>query len=233
MNQDSYLPNDENMQVDSASRARVFLNKVYMWMAACMLLTAGVAAYTAQELTTRFWVEEHCLMLWLGTIGIVLIMSFCARRLSAGALTVLLFTFAGVQGLLFGPMLVYYGLDSVGKAFGCTAIMFGAMSIYGFVTKRDLGPWRRALFMTLIGLLAAIVINVFWLKSSGLDLGISCVGVVLFSLFTAYDTQNLLKIGLSNDDSIKSKAAVLGALELYLDFINLFISLLRLFGSRD
>ena len=192
-----------------------------------------MAAYTAQELTTRFWVEEHSLMLWLGTIGIVLIMSFCARRLSAGALTVLLFTFAGVQGLLFGPLLIYYGLDSVGKAFGCTAIMFGGMSIYGMVTKRDLGPWGRALFMTLLGLLAAIVVNIFWLKSGMLDFGISCVGVVLFSLFTAYDTQNLLKIGLCNDESIKSKAAVLGALELYLDFINLFISLLRLFGRDE
>ncbi len=233
MNQDSYLPSEEDMQVDSATRARIFLNKVYMWMAACMLLTAGVAAYTAQDLSSRFWVEENCLMLCLGTIGIVLIMSFCARLLSAGALTVLLFTFAGVQGLLFGPMLVCYGLQSVGKAFGCTAIMFGSMSIYGLVTKRDLGPWRRALFMTLIGFLGAIVVNIFWLKSGWLDFSISCVGVVLFSLYTAYDTQNLLKIGLSNDESIKSKAAVLGALELYLDFINLFISLLRLFGRSE
>ena len=232
MNQDSYLPNDENMQVDSASRARVFLNKVYMWMAACMLLTAGVAAYTAQDMQSLYWVQEHCLMLWLGTIGIVLIMSFCARRLSAGALTVLLFTFAGVQGLLFGPMLIYYGLDSVGKAFGCTAIMFGAMSIYGATTKRNLGAWGRGLLMMLIGLIVASIINIFW-GNGVMDFIISCVGIVIFSCFTAYHTQSLLELGTCEDETVRAKGAVMGALALYLDFINLFLILLRFFGGRD
>ena len=232
MNQDSYLPGDENTQVDSASRARVFLNKVYMWMAACMLLTAGVAAYTAQDMQSLYWVQEHRLILCLSTLGIVVAMSFLANRLSAGALAVLLLTFAGVQGILFGPMLICCGLDSVGKAFGCTAVMFGGMSIYGLVTKRNLSPWGRGLMMTLIGLLVALLVNIYW-ANSVFDFIICCVGVVLFSLFTAYDTQNLLKIGLSNEEDIKSKAAILGALNLYLDFINLFIFLLRFFSSRD
>lgn len=232
MNQDSYLPSDENMQVNSAARARVFLNKVYMWMAACMLLTAGVAAYTAQDMQSLYWVQEHRLLLCLSTLGIVVAMSFLANRLSAGALAVLLLTFAGVQGILFGPLLICFGLQSVGKAFACTAITFGAMSIYGLMTKRNLGAWGRALMMTLIGLLVALIVNIFW-ANGVFDFIISCVGVVLFSLFTAYDTQNLLKIGLSNEEEIKSKAAILGALNLYLDFINLFIYLLRFFGRDE
>lgn len=232
MNQESYLPSEENQKITSAARAKAFLNKVYMWMAVCMLLTAGVAAYSAQDLNTLLWVAEHRLLLCLGTLGIVVIMSFCASRLSAGALAVLLLTFAGVQGILFGPILISYGLQSVGKAFGTTAIMFGSMSIYGMVTKRDLSTWGRALLMMLIGLLVSLIVNIFW-QNNVFDFITGCAGVVIFSLFTAYDTQNLLKIGLSDDATIKSKAAILGALDLYLDFINLFISLLRLYGRDE
>ncbi|MBR2313987.1 MAG: Bax inhibitor-1/YccA family protein [Akkermansia sp.] len=232
MNPDSYLPSEEMPAETSASRARVFLNKVYMWMAACMLLTAGVAAYTAQDMDSLLWVMEHRLLVCLGTLGIVVVMSFGANRLSTGALSILLLTFAGVQGLLFGPVLVSYGLDSVGKAFGCTAAMFGGMSIFGVLTKRNLSTMGRMLIMLLIGLLVSMIVNIFW-QNSMFDFVISCAGVVIFSLFTAYDTQNLLKIGLSNAAGIKDKAVVLGALNLYLDFINLFIMLLRLFGRDE
>ena len=143
MSSDSYIPNEEIQVVDSATRARVFLNKVYMWLAVCMLLTAGVAAYAAQDIESLLWVGEHRLLVCLSTLGIVVAMSFWANRMTVGALTLLLLVFAGLQGLLFGPILICYGLDSVGKAFGCTAVMFGAMSIYGMVTKRNL-PQRRS-----------------------------------------------------------------------------------------
>ena len=179
-----------------------------------------------------FWVTEHRLLLCLGTLGIIVFMSFCAQKLSAGALTILLLTFAAAQGLLFGPVLISYGLESVGKAFGCTAAMFGAMSIYGAVTKRNLGTLGRTLLMLLIGLLVCMIINIFW-GNGMFDFLICCAGVIIFALFTAYDTQNLLKIGLSNDAELQRKAAVLGALDLYLDFINLFIFLLRLLGRDE
>ena len=218
--------------VDSATRARVFLNKVYMWLAVCMLLTAGVAAYAAQDIESLIWVGEHRLLVCLSTLGIVVAMSFWANRMTVGALTLLLLVFAGLQGLLFGPVLICYGLDSVGKAFGCTAVMFGAMSIYGMVTKRNLSTWGRMLFMLFIGLLVAILVNIFW-QNNMFDFAISCAGVVIFSLFTAYDTQNLLKIGLSNDAEIKKKAVILGALNLYLDFINLFVMLLHFFDRSE
>ncbi len=230
MNQQPYIA--EQAGISSAARAKAFLNKVYMWMAVCMLITAGVAAYTAQDMESLFWVTEHRLLLCLGTLGIIVFMSFCAQKLSAGALTILLLTFAAAQGLLFGPVLISYGLESVGKAFGCTAAMFGAMSIYGAVTKRNLGTLGRTLLMLLIGLLVCMIINIFW-GNGMFDFLICCAGVIIFALFTAYDTQNLLKIGLSNDAELQRKAAVLGALDLYLDFINLFIFLLRLLGRDE
>ena len=147
-------------------------------------------------------------------------------------MTALLLVFAALQGLLFGPILISYGLDSVGKAFGCTAAMFGAMSIYGTVTKRNLSTLGRTLFMLLIGLIVAMIVNIFW-GNGVFDTIICCAGVLIFAVFTAYDTQNLLKIGLSNDTELQKKAAVLGALELYLDFINLFVYLLRLLGRDE
>ena len=230
MNQDSY-PVPTPVQ-GSAARAKAFLNKVYMWLAVSMLITAGVAAYSAQDMNSLIWVTDHRLLLCLSTLGLVVIMSFAANKLSAGAITALLLVFAALQGLLFGPILISYGLDSVGKAFGCTAAMFGAMSIYGTVTKRNLSTLGRTLFMLLIGLIVAMIINIFW-GNGVFDTIICCAGVLIFAVFTAYDTQNLLKIGLSNDTELQKKAAVLGALELYLDFINLFVYLLRLLGRDE
>ena len=232
MENQTYPGNNQLQAAGSAALAKAFLNKVYLWMAVCMLLTAGVAAYTAQDQQSLMWAASNSLLVCLGTLGIVVVMSFGANRLSSTALTMLLLAFAAIQGLLFGPILVVYGMDSVGKAFGCTAIMFGAMSIYGTVTRRNLSTMGRTLFMLLIGLLGAMIVNIFW-GNGIMDLLISCAGVVIFSLFTAYDTQRLLEIGLSDDETVRTKGAVLGALTLYLDFINLFLMLLRFFGGRD
>lgn len=232
MNQQPSIVDPEVQQVSSAARAKAFLNKVYMWLAVSMLITAGVAAYSAQDMNSLIWVTDHRLLLCLSTLGLVVIMSFAANKLSVGAITALLLVFAALQGLLFGPILISYGLDSVGKAFGCTAAMFGAMSIYGTVTKRNLSTLGRTLFMLLIGLIVAMIVNIFW-GNGVFDTIICCAGVLIFAVFTAYDTQNLLKIGLSNDTELQKKAAVLGALELYLDFINLFVYLLRLLGRDE
>lgn len=232
MENQTYPGNGSVPAVNAAALAKVFINKVYLWMAVCMLLTAGVAAYTAQDQSSVLWAANNMLLLGLGTLGIVVVMSFAANRLTSGALTVLLLAFAGLQGMLFGPLLVAYGMDSVAKAFGCTAVMFGAMSIYGSVTKRNLSTVGRTCFMLLIGLILASIINIF-MGSSTMEFTISFAGVIIFALFTAYDTQRLLEIGLSEDETVRSKGAVLGALTLYLDFINLFLMLLRFFGGRD
>lgn len=232
MNNQTYPENGQLPVANSAALAKAFLNKVYLWMAVCMLITAGVAAYTAQDAQSLMWAAKNSWIVCLGTLGIIMFMSFGANKLSTGALTIMLLAFAGIQGLLFGPVLVVYGMDSVAKAFGCTAAMFGGMSIYGAVTKRNLSTMGRTLFMLLIGLLVAMIVNIFW-GNNMLDFGISCAGVVIFALFTAYDTQRLIELGTCEDETVRSKGAVLGALSLYLDFINLFLMLLRFFGRQE
>lgn len=211
--------------------AKAFLNKVYAWMALSMLLTAGVAIYSAQNEELLRWTFEHPLLLCFGSIGIVLVMIFCSGILTSGALAVLLLAYAGATGMLFGPLLLIYTQQSLGITFACTAGTFGAMSLYGIFTKRDLGPMGRGLSMCLLGLIIALVINIFW-GNGPLDLVISCAGVIIFSLLTAYDTQKILREGLVLNGSDRSKGAVFGALTLYLDFINLFLYLLRFLGDR-
>lgn len=216
-----------------ASLAKAYLNKVYLWMAATMLVTAGVASWTTHNLDAMMFAAEHPWMLLLGGLGIVLVMSFGARALPSAMLGLLLILFSAVEGLFLGPVLQAYTQHSVGLAFGCTAGMFGAMSIYGYFTKRNLQGMGRMLIMALIGLIVAGVINIFW-GNGTFDLAVSVIGVIVFCLFTAYDTQKILREGLyCEDEEIRRKGAVMGALALYLDFLNLFLYLLRILGSRD
>ena len=211
--------------------AKAFLNKVYAWMALSMLLTAGVAIYSTHNDSWMLWIAEHTLLLCLSTLGIVLFMVFGSRLLTAGAMGVLLLVFAGLEGLLFGPLLTLYTQESLGITFASTAGTFGAMSLYGAVTKRNLAPLGRAMVMMLLGLIVCLIINVFW--GNGIfDFILSVVGVVDFSILTAYDTQKILLEGLALEGEARSKGAVMGALTLYLDFINLFLYLLRFLGDR-
>ena len=211
--------------------AKSYLSKVYLWMAFSMAITAAVAAYSSSHSELLAWSAEHCLLLCLGTFGIVMVMVFASGILTSGALSVLLLAYAGATGLLFGPLLIIYTSQSLGLTFACTAGTFGAMSLYGIFTKRDLSPWGRALFMGLIGLIIALIVNYFW-GNGTLDLIISAVGVIVFTLLTAYDTQKILREGLALNGEARSKGAVLGALSLYLDFLNLFLYLLRFLGDR-
>lgn len=225
-------PYEQNTFSVTPELARAYLNKVYLWMAACMAITAGVAVYTVNDTEFLFWTMNHHLMVWLGIIGIVVVMCFGARRLTYHALAALLLVFAAAQGVLFGPICFAYTQESLGLTFGVTAATFGAMSVYGYTTKKDLGTWGRGLFMSLTGLIIAGIANCFW--GNGLStLVISGIGVVVFAAFTAYDTQQLLIEGLYRDEESRAKGAILGALDLYLDFINLFLYLLRFLGNRD
>lgn len=214
--------------------AKAYLNKVYLWMAVSLLLTAGTAVYTAKDPELMLSVMNHQLLFFIGYIAVVLVMSFGRNALSAGALSVLLMVFAGLTGCMFGPLLCAYTQQSLGLTFGVTAGTFGAMALWGACTKKNLSGMGRTLLMLLFGLIIAGVVNIFW-GNGLLDLICSAVGVVVFSLFTAYDTQRLLAEGLMTPEGEeRSKGAVLGALTLYLDFINLFLYLLRFFGqSRD
>ncbi len=215
-----------------ASIARAYLSKVYAWMAVSLLLTAGVAVYSTHNLSLQLWTQENIWIPLIGTLGVVIVMFFCSRMLTSGALGVLLLTFAALEGLLIGPILLMYTQESVALAFASTAGMFGAMSLYGAFTKRDLSGLRGTLFMLLIGLIIAGIANAFW-GNGTFDLICSGVGVIVFALFTAYDTQNILALGLTEDEDLRDKGAVLGAMNLYLDFINLFLYLLRFLGNSE
>lgn len=226
---------DTILTPDSASAgalARHYLNKVYAWMSVTMLVTAGTAIYALQSAEMLTWIDSHMLLLVLGSIAVILTMLFAARRLTAGALAALLIVFAVAEGLLFGPILCFYTQESLGLTFACTAGMFGAMSLFGAMTKINLSSWGRGLFMALLGLIIAGIANIFW--GNGLmELIISAAGVIIFSMLTAYDTQKLLQEGLYGTEEERNKGAILGALSLYLDFLNLFLYLLRFLGRDE
>lgn len=233
---DNYSPyyTPEQVSENQANAlAKAYLNKVYLWMSASMVLTAGVAAWTTHSMQALEFALAHPLMLCLGGLGLILLMSFCSRILPATVLGMLFLAFSAMEGLLIGPLLQVYTQHSVGLAFGCTAAMFGGMSLYGMFTKRNLSGMGRILMMALFGLIAASIINIFW-GNGMFDLIASGIGVVVFCLFTAYDTQKILQEGaFAEDEEVRSKGAIMGALSLYLDFLNLFLYLLRFLGSRD
>ncbi len=224
--------NTLNTHEYNISEARAYLSKVYLWMAATLLLTAAVAWYTAQNKELLLWTQQN---IWIpvgGTLVIVLAMNFASRMLTSGALSILLITFAVLEGLLFGPILLAYTQESLALTFTCTAGMYTAMGLYGAFTKTNLLGMGRTLLMILIGLIIAGVANMFW-GNSTFDLICSGVGVILFAVLTAYHTQSILALGLCEDEDIRRKGAVLGAMSLYLAFINLFLFLLRFLGSRE
>ncbi|MBQ3524698.1 MAG: Bax inhibitor-1/YccA family protein [Akkermansia sp.] len=216
-----------------ATRVREYLNKVYAWLAISMVISAGVAIYAENDLNLMMTILENRMLFCIGGLAIVLVMCFAARKLTSGALKVLLLAYSVVQGAVLSPILHFYTNESLGITFACTAGMFGAMAMYGMTTKRNLSGMGRTLFMLLIGLILASLVNLF-MGSSMLSLGISAAGVIIFALFTAYDFQQLQAEGIYLADPVdREKGAVLGALGLYINFYNLFLFLLRFLGSAE
>ncbi len=216
---------------------RSVLQWVYLWMALGLLVTAGVAFLTVNTPALLGLLATP--VLWIAVIvelALVLILSAALMKLSPGLASLLFFAYAALNGFtLAGIFLVYTG-GTIMAAFGATAALFGAMTIIGFTTKMDLTRMGSYLMMALIGLVIAMVINLF-LGSSGLDLIITLGGVLIFTALAAYDTQKIKamanSVEIQADGSLAMKLSVMGALMLYLDFINLFLFLLRLLGRRD
>lgn len=230
-NQETTLTVQNAEQVSANIRA--YFNKVYTWLALSLLLSAGVAIYVESDFALMSKFMENYMVLSLVTLGIVLVMCFAANKLTSGALKVLLLAYSAMQGALFSPLLHLFTNESLGLTFACTAGMFGVMAIYGMTTKRNLSGLGRTLMMMLIGLIIASIANIF-IKGSTLDLVISIAGIVIFSLFTAYDFQRLQAEGAMYEDPVlREKGAVLGALGLYINFYNLFLYLLRFLGSSE
>ncbi len=223
-------PQTAPYQADSADRT--FFASVYRWMTLGLVVTALVAFVTAGALASgaipfNKWVFYG---LMLAELGLVVAISAMVNRLSAAAAGGLFLLYSALNGATLSIVLLLYTGTSVALAFGVTAGTFGAMSVYGTVTKKDLTSWGSFLMMGLIGVIIAGLVNLF-LRSSMMSFVISCASVVVFTGLTAYDTQKLRAYARQGGGSVAA-APVAGALTLYLDFINLFLAILRLVGDR-
>jgi FtsH-binding integral membrane protein len=208
-----------------------FLSQAFGWMFAGLLLTAGVAFLVQSNERLLSLAATLFLPAILVELGLVFAISLGITRLPASVALGLFFVYAAVNGLTFGLIFTAYDLPSVSLAFISASAMFGGAALYGAVTKRSLASWGGYLTMGLIGVLVALVVNAFvgW---SLLNVAISVVGVVVFTALTAYDTQRIASGDIAVMVGSMERAAVIGALRLYLDFVNLFLMLLRLFGNR-
>jgi FtsH-binding integral membrane protein len=207
---------------------------IYNYMASGVLLT-GVVALVAARTGLAFSFATGPLM-WivaLAPLGFVMAMSFGLNRMSYGTLQALFWAFATVMGLSLSTIFLVYTGESIAATFFATAGAFAGLSLYGYTTKRDLSGFGTFLVMGVIGLLIATVINIF-LQSSTLALAISFIGVLVFAGLTAFDTQRLkTEYQYLRGTEFAGKAIIMGALNLYLDFINMFLFLLRFMGNRN
>jgi hypothetical protein len=216
----------------------IFLAKVFNWMAIGLGVTGGVAFLTAELGIARTLVASPLfLVLVLAELGMVFYLSARIEKIQPGTATGLFLGYSILNGLTLSTIFLAYTHASIAGTFLVTAGMFAAMAVYGMVTKRDLSGMGSFMFMGLIGILLASVVNIF-LKSSILYWAISAIGVLVFVGLTAYDVQKIKNIGeegiMQQGDAAIRKGSIIGALALYLDFINLFLMLLRFFGgSRD
>lgn len=223
------------VQISETSNTRVqaFFNRVYNWMGAGLVLTAAVAWFTANNPAALAFVAQNFLVLFLAQLGLVWGIGLLLPRISSTVAAGMFMLYAFTLGLTLSGILLVYTGESIASVFVVSAGMFIGLSIFGHTTKSDLSPIGRMAIMALIGLLLTMIVN-FFLKSDVMAYVISVIGVLIFSALTAYDTQklkNMALVGFENGESAE-KMAVYGALELYLDFINLFLFLLRLFGGR-
>jgi len=236
---------DQAAVVDAGLRA--YMLRVYNYMAAAVALS-GVAAYATfnAAVTTdaagkivaltsfgqTIFSGPAMIILLLGTLGLVMFISFRINALQYSTALALFMVYAALLGVALSPIFLTYTGASITRVFFISAASFGALSLYGYTTQRDLSGMGTFLMMGLFGIIIASLVNIF-LKSSGLDWVISVIGVGVFAGLTAYDTQRIKEMYSSmDDDGTLGRKAVMGALSLYLDFINLFMMLLRLVGDR-
>ncbi len=226
---------------------RAYMIRIYNYMASGVALTGVVSwfTYNAAAVTdlngrlislTPFGQTIYggagMIVLFLGTLGIVFFLSFRINRLQPATALFLFMAYAALLGVMLSSIFLTYTHGSIARTFFISAASFGALSLYGYTTQRDLSPIGSFLVMGLFGLILAMVVNIF-LKSTGLDFAISAIGVLIFAGLTAWDTQKIKEMYSANDDgTVSGRKSVMGALTLYLDFINLFLFMLRFMGDR-
>jgi FtsH-binding integral membrane protein len=218
----------------AATSEAAFFQKVYLWMCGGLALTAVLAYNLAQSAAWVSTIQSTWIALVIVQLGLVFGISFLAKRVSATVIKGMYLLYAASVGATLSIVVLVYPSTVIFKAFISTASVYGAMAVYGLVTKRSLQAWGSFLFMGLVGLIITSIINIFT-KSPMVDFVICGVGILVFAGLTAYDHQKLRVIHSEGfaDGEAESKAVIHGALELYLDFINLFLYFLRLFANRD
>ncbi|MDX2073961.1 MAG: Bax inhibitor-1/YccA family protein [Alphaproteobacteria bacterium] len=224
---------------------RAYMLRIYNYMASALALTGIVALFAANSepvLRLLYTTNEMGQMTGMSGLGwlvafapliMILTMSFGVNRMSLVALQATFWGFASVMGLSLSSVFLMYTGESIARVFFITAGTFGGMSLYGYTTKRDLSGFGSFLIMGLIGLILASIVNIF-LQSSALNFALSVIGVFIFIGLTAYDTQKLktMYYQLAGTGEMMAKASIMGALNLYMDFINMFLYMLRFFGDR-
>ena len=227
---------------------RAYMLSVYNYMAIGVGIT-GVVAYvffmlavtqdpaTGAKALSEFgrvlFVSPLKWVVMLAPLGMVFLISARINKMSVSAAQLSFWVFAALMGASLSSIFLVYGHGSIARVFFITAIAFGSLSLWGYTTKKDISGWGSFLFMGLIGIILASVVNIF-LGSSALQFAVSVIGVLVFAGLTAYDTQQIKEMYYEGDgEAVMGRKAIMGALRLYLDFINLFLMLLRLFGGRE
>ncbi|MEQ4923781.1 Bax inhibitor-1/YccA family protein [Proteus hauseri] len=234
---DRFSRSNDSIVQRTGSGVQTFMAQVYGWMTVGLLLTAFVALYVASSETLLSMIFSSNIVFFgliIAQLGLVFVLSGMVHKMSGAVATTLFMLYSALTGVTISSVLIVYTASSVASTFFICAAMFGALSVYGYTTKRSLTGMGSFLFMGLIGILLASLVN-FWLKSPMMHMIISYAGVLIFAGLTAYDTQKLKDMGSEINQEDKEnmrRYSIMGALTLYLDFINLFLMLLRILGDR-
>ena len=228
--------NEENMRVSSQPMARGFMTQVFAWMFAGLGLSAATSYFFSLEVNPALFqlAQRSVFLLLIAQIGIVFYYSFSWKSLSFQMSGLLFITYSLLTGVIFLPLLYIYTTASLLQVLAVTAVTFGVMAVYGWVTNFDLSQLHSLLFMALVGVVVSMLANTFFFQSDSVSLVISFIGVLLFTVLIAYHVQQLKHISHMHVESseMRAKLALMGALQLYLAVINLFLFLLRILGRR-
>ncbi len=223
------------MVIDTGNGMNKFFTKVYLWMFVGLLISGGVAYYTAVTPSMWFFVAKYYGLILITELIVVILFSFLRKKVSPVMAVILFILYSGISGLTLSSIFLVYELDSIGMVFLSSALMFGLLAVYGYVTKQDLSSLGKILIFALLAIVIMSLINLF-IGSSTFGIVVSIISVVVFLGLTAWDMQTLKAMYnyYASDEKELNKAAIYGALDLYLDFINIFLNLLNLFGkSKD
>lgn len=224
-------------EMTNASTFKVLMRKVYLWMTLALMITGITAVGVANSPNILALIYSSQVVMWgiiIAEFGLVIYISARLEKLSLSTATTLFALYSILNGVMLSSIFLLYSTAIISKVFFITAGTFGVTALYGYATKKDLSSLGNILFMALIGLVIATIVNVF-MKSAMFDLILSYIGVIIFVGLTAWDSQKIKHMMMVQQDADESaqKLALIGALSLYLDFINLFLYLLRIFGRSN